>query len=108
MGPSMKFPHIIGLLSLVLLCTVAGAQQLKVATGGEGGTYSVMFKQAAQLCGSTIALVEENTNGSMDNISLLVGNQVNAALVQTDVLHYRSRIEDLGNVKTLMTLHPEE
>ena len=84
------------------------AQQLKVATGSGTGTYSAMLKQAAGLCGSSIALVEMNTSGSMENVNLLTGNQVNAAFVQTDVLFFRARTEDLGAVKTLVALHPEE
>lgn len=89
-------------------CAAVGAQQLQVATGSASGTYSAMLKQASQLCGSQIALVEKNTSGSMENINLLTGNQVNAAFVQTDVLFFRARTEDLGNVKTLIALHPEE
>lgn len=90
------------------MAVAAQAQQLKVATGGAGNTYSTMFKQAQQACGNDMVLVEQNTPGSMENVNLLVGNQVNGAFVQTDVLHFRGRTEDLGNVKTLVALHPEE
>lgn len=95
-------------LALAAMCFSVFAQQLKVATGSATGTYSTMLKQSAQLCGSSIAIVEHGTSGSMENINLLTGNQVNAAFVQTDVLHFRARTEDLGNIKTLITLHPEE
>jgi TRAP-type uncharacterized transport system substrate-binding protein len=98
----------IGLCLAIGLSVGAQAQQLKVATGGATGTYSAMLKQASQLCGTSIALTEQNTSGSMENINLLVGNQVNAAFVQTDVLYFRARTEDLGGVKTLVALHPEE
>jgi TRAP-type uncharacterized transport system substrate-binding protein len=86
----------------------AFAQQLKVATGGPTGTYSKMLKEVTQTCGSAVAIVEQNTSGSTENVNLLVGNQVNGAFVQTDVLHYRASSEDLTGVKTLLTLHPEE
>jgi TRAP-type uncharacterized transport system substrate-binding protein len=92
-----------------MMAAQASAQQLKVATGGKGNTYSTMFQQASKLCAETgLALIEENTSGSMQNMDLLIGNQINAALVQTDVLFYRARTEDIGNIKTLVAFHPEE
>jgi len=44
----------------------------------------------------------------MQNIDRLVGNEVNGAFVQTDVLRFRGNTEDLSNIKTLVTLHPEQ
>lgn len=85
----------------------AGAQTLKVATGSSKGTYSTMFKELTSAC-SAAGAAEQVTDGSMTNVDMLVGNQVNAAFVQTDVLFFRSRTENLGNVKTLLALHPEE
>ena len=84
------------------------AQQLKVATGGAKGTYSALYKEIGSRCGNSIPLIEQNTTGSMENVDLLTGNQINAAFVQTDVLFFRARSEDLGNIKTLLALHPEE
>jgi TRAP-type uncharacterized transport system substrate-binding protein len=96
------------ILVLALIALPAQAQQLKVATGSPTGTYSKMLKEASALCGSSVALMEQNTSGSMENVNLLTGNQVNGAFVQTDVLSFRAKTEDLGSVKTLVTLHPEE
>lgn len=104
----MKLLRTIAATVFLIANTAALAQQLKVATGGPSGTYSAMLKQSVQLCGTSIAIVEQNTSGSMENINLLTGNQVNAAFVQTDVLYFRARTEDLGSVKTLVALHPEE
>lgn len=86
----------------------AHAQQLQVATGKAGDTYSTMLKQLGARCGNSVAIIEHNSSGSNDNISQLVGNQVNAAFVQSDVLWLRARTEDLANVKTLLALHPEQ
>lgn len=86
----------------------AHAQQLKVATGDPKGTYSRLFRELNARCGDAIEMAEVNTNGSMANIDALEGNQVNAALVQTDVLVYRGGAEDLSGVKTLVALAPEE
>jgi TRAP-type uncharacterized transport system substrate-binding protein len=88
--------------------TLTQAQSLKVATGGPKGTYSTMFKELNNACASDVPLIEINSSGSNDNIALLTGNQVNGAFTQTDVLYFRARTEELGNVKTLLTLHPEE
>jgi TRAP-type uncharacterized transport system substrate-binding protein len=97
------------LVSVLAFAGVAEAQQLKVATGGTTGTYSKMLKEITGQCSETgIAIIEQNTSGSMENVNLLAGNQVNGAFVQTDVLFYRGRTEDLGNIKTLLALHPEE
>lgn len=95
-------------LALALTAGAASAQTLKVATGGAKGTYSTMFKELNNVCASEVPMIEVNTSGSNDNITMLTGNQVNAAFTQTDVLYFRARTEELGNVKTLLTLHPEE
>src|SRR5689334_2406250 len=90
-----------------LLALSASAQTLKVATGSAKGTYAAMFKELTAACGNEVAMVEVPSTGSMDNINQLVGNQVNAAFVQSDVLYLRARTEELGNVKTLLALHNE-
>lgn len=93
---------------LAMSCSPADAQTLKVATGSAKLTYSTMFKEMVQHCGNTLPLVEVNSNGSMDNVDKLVGNEVNAGFVQSDVLWLRARTEELGNVKTLLALHNEQ
>jgi len=67
-----------------------------------------MFKELSNACGTEVPLVEVNSTGSMENVNNLVGNQVNAAFVQSDVLYLRARTEELGNVKTLLALHSEQ
>lgn len=97
------------LLSVFLSLSVQSqAQQLKVATGGAKGTYSALFKEIASRCGTLLPFIEQNTSGSMENMDLLLGNQINGAFVQTDVLFFRARSEDLSGIKTLLALHPEE
>jgi TRAP-type uncharacterized transport system substrate-binding protein len=82
--------------------------QLKVATGGATGTYHRMFTEFQQACKDQIMQIEVPSKGSVDNMDKLLGNEVNAAIVQTDVLFYRARNEDLGGIKTLFALYPEE
>jgi TRAP transporter TAXI family solute receptor len=94
---------------IAVLPTPAAAQAtLKVATGSPKGTYAAMFREIYQVCGNEVGMVEVASTGSQENINQLVGNQVNAAFVQSDVLYLRARTEELGNVKTLMALHPEQ
>lgn len=88
--------------------SLSHAQSLKVSTGGSSGSYSRMFKELSNVCQQEIQLVELNSAGSMQNIDRITGNEVNAAFVQTDVLFFRGRTEELGNIKTLVTMHPEE
>ena len=92
----------------LILATSAQAQQFKVATGGETGTYATMFRELKAVCKGDLNLVEVGTSGSVENVDLLMGNQVNAGLVQQDVLFFRSRNEDMAMLKTLVTLHYEE
>lgn len=95
-------------LMAVAAVTASAQTQLKVATGGPTGTYSVMFKQFQQTCKDEIMQVEIPTTGSVQNMDKILGNEVNAAIVQTDVLFMRARSEDLSGIKTLFSLYPEE
>ena len=101
-----------GILAIGLsLCGFSQAQDqasLKVATGSASGTYSRMLKEISNTCGTGVTLVEVPTSGSVENVSKLVGNELNAGFVQTDVLFFRARNESLDNIKTLVALHPEE
>jgi len=105
----MKFSKSFAALALIAVASGAVAQtQLKVSTGSPSGTYSQMFKEFAGVCKDQITQIEVPSNGSIQNMDRLLGNEVNAAIVQTDVLFYRARNEDLSGVKTLFSLHPEE
>ena len=98
---------IVGAMLAMSLGAIAQTQ-LKVATGGPAGTYHKMFAEFQQSCKDQIMQIEVPSKGSVDNMDKLLGNEVNAAIVQTDVLFYRARNEDLGTVKTLFSLFPEE
>lgn len=86
---------------------LASAQPIQVATGGKTGTYATLLKQMNDTCSTSTPLVEINTSGSPEALDKLMNNEVSLAFVQTDVLHLRARTEDLGNIKTLIALHPE-
>ncbi|WEE79420.1 hypothetical protein LZ683_08700 [Comamonas testosteroni] len=103
----MKKIILTAVLAAATLLPMAQAQ-MRVATGKAGDTYSSMLRQLNARCAGDVAVVEVPSAGSNDNINQLVGNQVNAAFVQSDVLWLRARTEDLGDVKTLLALHPEQ
>lgn len=98
------------LATAVALALPADAQQFVVSTGAAGNTYDSMFQQFAAACLSEVGLpmVALPSAGSMENIDRLINNEVTGAIVQADVLSYRSRLDDLGQVRALFALHPEE
>lgn len=105
----MKFSKIAIASILAVAATCAVAQtQLKVSTGSSSGTYSRMFKEFSGACKDQIMQIEVPSTGSVQNMDRILGNEVNAAIVQTDVLFFRARNEDLSGIKTLFSLHPEE
>lgn len=82
---------------------------LKVATGSTAGTYHQMFTELNSRCSDTISLSETISKGSLDNLGFIIGNKVNAAVIQEDILFLKKRSETvLGNYRTLFVLHPEE
>lgn len=106
-------------LMFVIACTAfipsvsfGQPQALKIATGectSTGcSTYVEMFRQLKGVCGDTINMTEVTSKGSVESIDRLVDNQINGAFVQTDVLFWRKRNEDMTQIKTLIPLHPEE
>lgn len=103
-----KLKALVCILALILINSPAVSQQLNIATGAKDLTYSRMFNQLAAMCGQRVSLVEMNSTGSLENMDLLVGNKVNAAIVQTDVIYLRAKTDNLGHIRTLVTLHPEE
>lgn len=103
---STKF--VLASLAFALSASVTAQTQLKVSTGSPTGTYSRMFKEFQNTCKDQIMQIEVPSTGSIQNMDRILGNEVNAAIVQTDVLFYRARNEDLSNIKTLFALHPEE
>lgn len=102
------FKSLLAALVVAVSFSAVAQTQLKVSTGGPTGTYSRMFKEFQGTCKDQIMQIEMPSKGSIENIDRLVGNEVNAAIVQTDVLFFRARTEDLSNVKTLFALYPEE
>lgn len=110
-----RFLSLAVLAAASMLSGVAMAQstELKVATGEctkDGGcsTYVNMFRELKQRCTGDLILTEIPSKGSVESVDKLLNNELNAGIVQTDVLFWRKRNEDLNNIFTLVALHPEE
>lgn len=99
---------LISIIAIALASTIAHAQALKVSTGSATGTYSRMTKEIQGVCNKDVLTVEVNSSGSNENIDRMLGNEVQLIWTQTDALFWRSRTEDLSDVKTLVAFHPEQ
>ena len=106
----------IALLGALLLVApvVAVAQNLpslRMATGGEKGTYYAMSINMATYCGQGLSLQVQKTGGSDDNIERLTSsNKADIGIVQKDILFKRlnfNRDTAIGNLLTVMPLHYE-
>lgn len=92
----------------------AGAQglpSLRLATGGEKGTYYAMGVNMATYCGAGLRLDVQKTGGSDDNIERLTSsNKADVGIVQKDILFKRSKINKdaaVSNLLGVMPLHYE-
>jgi len=84
------------------------AVELKIAAGSSSGTYEELTKEIQQLVGDTVTLTVVPSKNAPDNLDHLVGNQANIAMLTQDVIFYRSQIDDLTHLKTLVALFPED
>lgn len=94
--------------ALALGLASANAQQVKIATGGAGNTYSTVLREMAGACKDELQITEVNSAGSIANLELLLANQINGAMIQIDVLFSQANTQDLTQYRTLVNLFPEE
>lgn len=84
---------------------------LRVATGGEKGTYYAMGTNMATYCSVGLRLDVQKTGGSDDNIERLTSsNKADVGIVQKDILFKRSKINKdaaVANLLGVMPLHYE-
>lgn len=101
-----------GLVALAASSAAHAAENFLVATGDPKFTYSKMFNQMRAHCGAVPGmppLAELNTTGTVKNVAELVGNQVDAAIVQADYLFLRAATDEaVKGIYTVVALHPEE
>ena len=99
-------------IAAMMTSFIANAQEFVVATGDTkgGSTYSKMFNELNKACSKSIQMTEQQSTGSIANLDMLIGNKVNAAMVQADMLFFNKATDEakVANIKTLVTLYPEE
>jgi TRAP-type uncharacterized transport system substrate-binding protein len=97
-----------GAALLMSTCVPAFAQEAFTIAGGggakNGSTYSDMLGTLAQYCTTDEMRIEEKqTTGGPENLTLLKGNKVKAALIPSDLL-MAAKMENATSVATLQTL----
>lgn len=110
-----SFRNTFAVLAIMALASTSFAQdKFTIAGGGgakQGSTYSAMIGDLAGVCSTEeMPLEEVNTNGGVQNLELLKGNKVKAALVPNDLL-LAAKLQNpssVATIKTLFALHPEE
>ncbi|MDO8560640.1 MAG: TAXI family TRAP transporter solute-binding subunit [bacterium] len=80
--------------------------KLRMASGGEGGTYYVMANNMATYCGEGLALDVQATGGSDDNVERLINNKADVAIVQKDILFKRAKFNNDAAVKNFLAVMP--
>lgn len=105
-------------LLAVIMAILAGdsfaqaADEFRVATGDVkgGSTYVTMFNELSAACGTASKLTQVSTNGSVQNLDMLLDNAVDAAIIQGDLAEYERTVnpDRVAGLRTLFTLHPEE
>lgn len=96
-------------VAVFLAVGLANAQKLpklRLASGGEKGTYYAMSNNMATYCGQGLTLDVQQTGGSDDNIERLIGNKADIAIVQKDILFKRSKINNDAAVKGFLAVMP--
>lgn len=88
--------------------STASAQQLTVGAGSKGLTYDRELQEINKFCSSSIALIGVPTNGSVKNMEMLIGNDIQGAWTQADILYMMAKSQDMSNIKTLLVLHKEQ
>lgn len=80
-----------------------------IGSGAAERTYSTMINQFIAAC-PNYGMRNVTTNGSLDNLELLLQNKARAGVIQTDMLYNRVENKDprVNNLQTLIALHPEE
>lgn len=96
---------------IVLIAGVASAQNvlptLRLATGGETGTYYAMATNMATYCAPGLSLQVQKSGGSDDNIERLTSaNKADIAIVQKDILFKRSKVNRDTAVANLLAVMP--
>ena len=94
---------------LLSLFTITLAQQeFAVADGSSSGTYKQIFNEIKKIAGTELNMTEVAGSGAVENLDKLMSNEANAAFLHSDILAWKSKSDNLDNLKTLLVLFPEQ
>ncbi len=79
---------------------------LRLATGAKGKGFSRVFADMQAVCGTQVALLEVNTEGGLQNLSVLSENRADLGFVQTDTLRDMKATDDaIGRLQSVMPMN---
>lgn len=100
------------LIAIVSINAQAQAKTFVVAQGSITGTYGKAFTELSSTCSTdSLPLAPAFPDGKGDgagNLEALTNSKAQAAFVRNDVIFWQGQGGQLGNVKTLFTLWPEQ
>lgn len=106
-----KLLAVVGMLAIATVVSAQPRPSLRLASGGEGGTYYTMALNMATYCADGLTLQVQKTGGSDDNLERLTSsNKADVGIVQKDILFKRSKInkdQSVSNLLAVMPLHGE-
>jgi TRAP-type uncharacterized transport system substrate-binding protein len=80
--------------------------QLRIATGKAGKGFSRVFADIRGVCGSVVPLVEVETEGGLQNLTVLAANKADLGFVQVDTLNaMRDGDTSIGALQALMPMN---
>jgi TRAP-type uncharacterized transport system substrate-binding protein len=106
--------RILFVIAAILFASNASAQakQFVVGQGSITGTYGKAFSELSSACSTeSLPLTPAFPDGKGDgagNLEALTNSQAQAAFVRNDVIFWQGQGGQLGHVKTLFTLWPEQ
>lgn len=79
---------------------------LRIATGKKGKGYSKLLADMQAVCGGKVAMSEVETEGGLQNLTILAANQADLGFVQLDTLQdMKSTDEAIGNLLAVLPLN---
>src|SRR5665213_1373663 len=85
-----------------------GVVVLKIAAGSSSGIYEEFEKEIQAEIGDSVQLQVVPSHSATENLDHLMGNDVNLALMTSDVLFFRTSVDDTSGLRTLLVLFPED
>jgi len=86
--------------------TVPAGMQLRIATGKAGKGFSRVFADIRGICGSVVPLVEVDTEGGLQNLTVLAANKADLGFVQVDTFNaMRDSDTSIGALQALMPMN---